>query len=116
MGVFSIFRNVKKRGLKDVTDPKRWAAYFNGQEIKKEGLHLTYEQIVPFTEMLMFRMLTCPECVQRGACTHCECPMPLKAMWPDDFCSAGKWTEFNSVEDWEKYKKSTNLKFNISYE
>jgi hypothetical protein len=115
MSLKSIFNNLRNRGLKDVTDPKRIRNYFDGETIKKEGIHLDYEEIMPYAEQLVYRSIVCRPCFQKGECEHCQCTMPLGAMVVNYECSGDNFGTMKSPEEWEKYKKKTGLRFVLKY-
>ena len=91
MSLKSIIRNLTKRGLKDVTNPERRKMYFTGEKIKKEGLHLSYKEILPYMEQLLFRTVVCNPCLKNGSCFKCGCTMPSAMMTPQFECEEGKF-------------------------
>ena len=121
MGLFSIFDNIRKRGLKDVTNPERIKMYLDGEKIKKEGIHLSYEEILPFAEQLVFRSIVCSQCFREGKCRTCSCAMPVAAMVPKFECEEGSFTEMLLKEGlidheaWNKEKEDKGLSFLINY-
>jgi len=104
MGLGNVLRNIRDRGLQDITDPNVIKAYMEWAEIKKNGIHLDADEIESFAEQVVYRMGKCPECVQAGECHHCHCPMPQKALTPLAVCSAGAWPRMMPPEDWKAYK------------
>lgn len=90
MGLGGVLRNIWKRGLKDVSDPERIKMYLEGNDIKKNGIHLDYEEIIPFCENVVMRLHQegCKECVVLGECTHCSCSLP-NAFFVKDFYDSG---------------------------
>ena len=134
MSLFSIFRNLKKRGLKDVTNPKRIRMYLTGEKIKREGIHLSYKEIIPYAEQLIFRAEVCNPCLKNGSCFKCGCSMPSAMMTPQFECEDGKFLpmftkivekldgegnvheiETIDYEAWESYKERTGLVFKTDY-
>lgn len=107
----SLIDNIKKRGAKDILNPKKWGAYIDGEIIEKNGIHLEYNEIIPFCQQLMMRLIRCSECVEAGKCVGCGCIMPLAAIVPNNFCSEEKWKEMVPPEDWEKYMKEKGMRF-----
>lgn len=112
----NLIDNIKKRGARDILNPKKWAAYLDGEIIENGGIHLSYEEIIPFCQQLMVRLIKCSECVEAGKCVGCGCKMPIAAIVPNNFCSEEKWKEMMTPENWNKYLEETGLKFKLSYE
>ena len=102
MGLINYLKNIRKRGVKDIANPAKWKAVIEGSQIKKEGLLLEYDQIIPFAEQLVYRMSMCPQCIQAGECVHCHCAMPIAMMTPSASCSQMVW---------DKMMKNMELRF-----
>lgn len=115
MGLKSIFANIRNRGLKDVTSAEKIKNYFDGSKIKKEGIQLDYDEILSYSEQLVYRTIVCNPCMKAGKCHDCQCPQPLAAMVVDHNCSTGKYQTMKSPQEWEEYKKETGLKFAVDY-
>lgn len=137
MGFRNIITNIKNRGLKDVTDPNRWKMYMEGQDIKKNGIHLEYDEILAFCEMVVYRynQTGCQECVKSGSCSHCGCEVKNAFPTKDFYCSQGHFGpiptqtikkeiegrdgavtasyEVIDVEAWEQEKEEKGIKFKI---
>ena len=107
----SIIENIRKRGLKDILNPKKWVAYLseppNISEDSKAGLG--------YCEQVVYRSVMCSDCVSAGSCHHCGCAMPKSILVKENWCSAGKWSNMMSDDEWNDYKRITNLKFKITY-
>ena len=116
MGLKSILANIKNRGLKDVTSTEKIKNYFNGLKVKEEGIHLDYDEIMSYSEQLVYRSIKCRSCFKAGKCHDCQCPQPLAAMVVDHNCSTGNYSAMLSPQDWEEYKKDLGLKFKLDYE
>lgn len=116
MGFRSILENVKKRGLKDILNPKKWFNFLSGQKIEKTGIHLEEKEILSYSEQLVYRSLKCSQCFLEKACVDCECPQPLSATVKKHECTLGKYKAMLTPEKWEEFKMQNNLKFKLSYE
>ena len=113
MGFGDILNNLKNRGLKDVTNPEKIKNYFDGGKIKREGIHLDYEEILPYAEQLVYRSIKCRSCFDAGKCYDCQCPQPVAAMVVDHNCSVGKYTEMLDAETWKQKKKEEGITFKL---
>jgi hypothetical protein len=114
MGLLSIFKNIGKRGLKDVTNPEKWSIYMDGGRIKRHGINLEYDEIVSYSEQLVYRMRSCPDCVKKGECIKCSCPIPLSMMTSQNKCSEGNWGQMLSPEQWNDYKQKMGIDLRIA--
>lgn len=115
MGFRNIIQNIKKRGMKDVTNPEKIKNYFDGAKLKSEGLHLDYEEIMPYAEQLVYRSIMCNQCFKEGKCRDCQCPQPLSGMVINHECTEGNYYSMQPPQDWEAYKKETGLSFKLEY-
>lgn len=113
MSLGSIVKNVKARGFKDLLNPDKWSAYSQGIEIEENGIHLSAEEVISFSEQIVYRKLMCPECVTGTECVHCKCKMPISAITPVNFCSQGLWDKMMSPDEWEEFKKERQIKFEL---
>lgn len=113
MGFLSIFTNLRKRGLKDVTNPEKVKAYLQGGEIKKNGIHLEVDEIESFCEQIIYRKSMCPGCFASDKCSHCGCEMPVSGYTPVNFCSAGIWGKMLPPDEWEKFKKDNLIEIGL---
>jgi hypothetical protein len=124
MGFWGILKNIRKRGLKDVTNPVKISNFLDFKDIKENGLTLSYDEIVPYCEQLVFRMYNagCKPCMDRGACTHCECEQPGSAITPNHECDQsyyppmffetdGDGNTKLSINKWNDYKKEKGINF-----
>lgn len=109
MSLLSILRHFRKRGLRDVTNPKKLDAYLEWVDIEKNGVNIPADEIANYAEQITYRLKRCPDCVANGSCYHCGCNMPEKALAPCSSCSAGKWPSYLSKEEWEKYKEDNQI-------
>jgi len=113
MGLFSVAKNIRARGFKDLLNPDKWDAYNQAQEISKHGVTIPAEEVISFSEQIVYRKLMCYECVTGTECVECECKMPIAAITPVNFCSAGLWGKIMPADEWEKYKKERGIKFSL---
>ena len=113
MGLGDIFRNIKNRGLEDITSPEKIKNYFDGSQIKKEGIHLDYDEILPYAEQLVYRSIQCGSCFADGKCFDCQCPQPLAAMVVDHQCSTGRYGHMLNAEEWNKFKQDKGISFKL---
>ena len=126
MGFWGILKNIRKRGLKDVTNPRNISSFLDLKAIEEEGLVLRYEDIVPYAEQLVYRMYNpgCSPCMKSGACVHCDCEQPGAAIVPQSECSADYYppmfletdedgNERLSIEKWNEYKKEKGINFKV---
>ncbi len=113
MGLGNILRNIRDRGLEDITNPEVIKAYMEWSEIEKNGITLEASEIISFSEQIIYRLNKCPGCVAAKECVEgdrpCHCPMPEKALTPLAKCSAGRWPKIMPSEDWNEYKKENNI-------
>lgn len=117
----SILTNLRKRGLKDVLDPKRWKLYFRGKKREKDGttlqiaeeetLTVNNEELQSFIEQVIYRQsfAECKQCLEKGECIHCGCKSPELFYDKEMVCSGGNWQEMKSPEDWNEYKKDIGI-------
>lgn len=99
--------------IKDFFRPSRWMS-FTIWLLKKILRYLDKSEIYLDRwemEQYMFRMLTCPECVEEGKCLHCGCDTMGRMMNRTDTCSRDKWGLFMSEKVWDAYRKSNQIKF-----
>jgi len=107
----SILGNIKKRGLKDITNPTKIKNYLDGKKIQREGIHLDYDEILPYAEQLVYRTIVCSKCKTEGKCIHCDCIQPLAMMTFDHECSMEAYSGMLEAEAWAEYKKEKNINF-----
>lgn len=108
-----IVRNIKKNGLKYIT-PKRGFMFFRSLVRKKTKLKLEEKDIIEFSEIIVYKKLTCPDCVELGHCKICECPINELFAAMEAPCSEGKFPAFKkngrtAIENWRDYKKENNI-------
>lgn len=113
MSLKSLWTNFRKRGLKDITNPKKIKNYLDGSKIKKEGIHLDYEEIMSYSEQLVYRSIQCRPCFKNGACLTCGCPKPLSSMVYDFVCEDGNFGEMLPPKEWEQFKKDQDIIFQL---
>jgi len=113
MGFGSILKNIENRGLQDITNPEKIKNYFDGARIKKEGIHLDYDEILPYAEQLVYRSIKCRNCFADGKCFDCQCPQPLAGMVVDHQCSTGKYGRMLNAKEWDEFKKEKGIDFKL---
>lgn len=93
------------------------SAFAENLEIEKTGIHLSPEYIDSYVEEVMFRKLSCEDCVKAGACPVCECPTPLKMQAPSQFCPIGTWQrmEDDGGKTWNIFKEDMGIEFELKY-
>lgn len=110
MGIVSdIFRNIKKRGLKDAANPKKWRIMAN---------HMAGIDEIPLyeAEQIVYRAGRCKPCVDAGECLHCGCEIQGAIASKDNWCSDGKWTAVMDKEDWDQYKADAGITIKVIQE
>ena len=102
-----IWGNFKKRGLKDILNPKKWWIVIDASLAEYYGLTLAK------AELVVYRSLMCPKCVEKGECIHCSCGVPENMYSEENWCSGGNWGPEDAVE-FQKRKKMTGLQFQLT--
>lgn len=110
----SLKRNIMARGMRDVSDPTKWAAYLDGATIEKEGIHIPYGEIMAYTEQLVYRTTLCRECCDAGVCPHCGCTMPKAAMVTSKTCPKARWGAMMTAAEWQTYKQEKHISFTVN--
>ena len=110
----SLKRNIMARGMKDVSDPKTWAAYIDSATVEKEGVQIPYSEIMAYTEQLVYRTTLCQACCEAGVCPHCGCTMPKAAMVASKSCPKERWGAMLLAAEWQAYKKEKNINFMVN--
>lgn len=104
----SIISNLKKRGFKDVLNPKKWKIF--ARSIGLRALKKEYsEMFVPeYLEQVSIRMSEpgCRPCLKKGECVHCGCKSPDLFFEKDMECSGGNWKEMIPPKIWNQVKSS----------
>ena len=113
----SLISNLRKRGLIDLFNPKKWkifARYLAIKAFKKEYS----EMFVPeYLEQISLRMSHpgCRQCFHAGECTHCGCKTPDLFFEKSMECSGNHWSTMISPEDWNDYKEKAGIEVNQDY-
>lgn len=117
----SIITNIRKRGLKDILNPKRWILYIRGlrrgssgttlQISKTDSLTLSNEELQSFIEQVIYRQsfTECKRCLKEGACIHCGCKSPELFYDKEMVCSGGNWNEMLLPKDWNEFKSDNEI-------
>lgn len=106
-----LIENIKRRGLKDITDPKVIRAYISWLWIELFGYNIKSKDILSFAEQIQYRALKCKPCLDNGTCLHCGCPAQEKISNPKSACSNYQWEKLMSAEDWKIYKEDNKITF-----
>lgn len=110
----SVIENIKARGLKDILNPKKWFVYLKSKYWKtKKYVKLEESEIFSYCEQVVYRSILCKPCVKDGKCKDCKCPVPENMIIPENTCSEKNWVEMKNSDEWNKYKKSLGIEFNI---
>lgn len=104
--VAGVLGNIRKRGLKDITDPHVWKTFKQWADIEKHGLTLPPEEIISFAQQLVYRMIMCGECVEAGKCHSCNCAIPQTMCCPAATDKLNRWGEMMSPEEWWEFFQS----------
>ncbi len=115
MGFSSIFENIKKRGLKDILNPRNIINFFKSYWIKAKGINIPEAEILSYSEQLVYRSIRCYDCFKDKKCHDCSCPQPDAAIIKEHVCSTGKYHAMLSPSKWEEFKRKENFDFKINY-
>lgn len=115
MGFRSVLENVKKRGLKDILNPRNIHNFIKSLWVKSRGLTLKESEVLSYSEQLVYRSLKCADCFKEGKCHDCSCPQPDAAIIKEHECSMGKYRAMLPQNDWEDFKLKEKFKFKINY-
>lgn len=110
----SLIDNIKKRGLSDILNPKKWWVYVISM-LREWLLGSPFEQVAR-AEQTVYRIHKCRDCFQDGSCKVCGCPTPESMLEPDNWCEGGKWGEMLSYKEWEEFKKENQLTIKPVYD
>lgn len=109
----SLLENLRKRGLKDVTNPKKWGMYL------KSTLGLEYEEFSSpaYVEQMVWRMTQegCRECVNGTKCIVCGCKTPNLFYDRRSECEGMHWGPMMEPEEWVKYKEEHDIIIDVDY-
>lgn len=113
----SILKNIRKRGLRDILNLKKWKIF--ARYIKLKALKQEYEEmfIPEYLEQVSIRMSNpgCRPCLDGGECIHCGCKTPDLFFEKDMECSGGNWLSMIPANMWEEYKKDSGIEVNQDY-
>lgn len=106
----SIWTNIKKRGFKDILNPKRVLLYLRSKSHKKRKyIKIPYEDVHAYCEQVIWRRYLCERCYAANECVHCGCKAREVMIEPSGTCSAGEFFEMKNSEDWEQEKKEQGI-------
>ena len=112
----SVINNIKRRGLKDILNPKKWRDFLTSKKQSVTGVTIPQEDVLSYSEQLVYRSITCSECFKLGACIDCQCPQPDAAIVKTHECSLGRYRKMLEKDKWEEFKLKNKIKFVIEYE
>lgn len=108
---WSVFQNFKQFGTRDVS-VKKADAFVKSVQLEEEGeITIPQEEIISFSEQIVYRTVECRECLENSKCEFCTCEFPSKMQTPDQTCPSGEWSEIMTPTDWDEYKKQQQIKF-----
>lgn len=99
----------------DLFTPSRWKSFIvwllkiSLKKLDGTDVYLEFWEV----EQYMYRMLSCPKCVEKGKCIHCDCHTNGRMMNRTDHCSDGRWGLWFSKEEWQAFKVQTKLEFKL---
>ena len=98
----SLRKNIEKRGLKDITNPKKWKIFLRSKVLKALKKEYSEMFIPEYLEQISIRMShpDCRDCLEAGECVHCGCKTPDLFYEKDMECSGGNWTTMEPPEIW----------------
>jgi len=99
--------NLKKTRLKDWVNPLKWYSF-----AKSKFIHFFLKKHV--VEQIMFRMLSCPQCVREGSCVVCGCNTFEKMLNPSETDSNGLWGPIKNKKEWKAYKEKFSIDFKLT--
>lgn len=106
----SIWDNFKKRGFKDILNPRKWLVFLKWKRDKKRGyIKVPVDEGLTYCRQVVYRSLLCRECVKQGQCKDCECKVPDNMLYPNNRCSEMNWLEMKSKEEFEKELENLGL-------
>ena len=139
----SIWTNIRKRGLRDVLNPRKWIIFIrylrklrNGaskpdgkkdlSEIYNGGnTEITSATLEEYTELwnpheleqISVRMsnLECRTCLKAGTCHHCGCTSPDLFYDRTNWCSGQHWGAMVGERLWERHKETYQIEIDPDY-
>lgn len=112
----SIWTNIKKRGVKDILNPKRVKVYVGAQINKLRGyVRIPYAEIESYCEQYIYRRWTCRSCYDNNECYHCGCKAKEVIAEKSSTCSAGEWFGMKGAKDWSEFKDQNNIVIDVFF-
>lgn len=99
----SVRRNYRKHGWKYFTPQRAWI-FLRSKLRLLTGYRLQEKHAIAFSEIITYKSLTCPDCVELGHCRVCECPVNELFVAMEAPCSDGKFPAFQEKRKWKKVK------------
>jgi len=121
-----VSKESQKIELKDIT-PRKVFNFLRSKWRKFWGIRIKEEDIIEFSEVIMYRALSCPDCVYDKACLKpegCGCPVPQLFAAMGAECGkrpqygAKKWFELPErgwKAAWIAHKKKKGILFSKLY-
>ena len=76
---------------------------------------MSKEDLVAYSQMVVYRMSLCNSCVKGGECHHCGCPSPGLFLDQYNSCFAGNWGSIDSMDKWRQYVEKNGITFEVKY-
>jgi hypothetical protein len=138
----SIWKNISKRGLKDILNPVKWMIFiryirktvkgigdywsagvwengFEEEDLISEATLAEYSELsTPHQlEQIVYRMSQpgCRECLIDGECHHCGCKSPDLFYDRTNWCSGNHWSAMLSKEDWDDFVRERGVIIDEDY-
>lgn len=112
----SILRNIRKRGFKDILNPKRVLLFFRAKKHKQQDyIKIPYDNIESYCEQYIYRRFLCKPCYDANECTHCGCKAKEVIAEPTATCSADEWFEMLNPAQWEEQKKENGITIKVEF-
>lgn len=107
----SIISNLKKRGLKDILNPKKWKIFARYAKLKLLKQEYSEMFIPEYLEQISIRMSEpgCRPCLEKGECVHCGCKSPDLFFEKNMECSGGNWFAMVPPEMWRDIRKGYDI-------
>jgi hypothetical protein len=113
----SILSNLRKRGLRDLLNPKKWKIF--ARSLALRALKKEYsEMFVPeYLEQVSIRMSNpnCRTCLENGECLHCGCKTPDLFFEKSMECSGLNWFSMLDPISWKEHRDSQDIRVDPDY-
>lgn len=121
---------MSKEGIKlsDITPKKAFMFLRSKWRKLRGGIRIREEDAIAFAEVIMYRSLSCPQCVIDGKCSKtglekgCGCDVPQLMVAMESECGKGtaieepspRWHELPAkgwADEWRRYKEEKKVIF-----